>query len=231
MRVYCDSPIDAEWVCGCKGWRSRKGVRVEAPRQRLLPICRGVPCQDASAILFCVCVVLACVVVVVVVVVAVAVVVVVVGWKGCGCKRRQPKKKEAGGGLGGRAQRLPPRCIGCSCISWPREKATLMFCARSSCCSWKGCRCKRSPGALGVVWLGVLVSLCYSWCSCWSWKEFGCERRRWGLLLLFVCLFVCLFVTITFTSDTTTTTTTTTTQKQEPSQKTWLPPAVAKNMG
>ena len=27
------------------------------------------------------------------------VVVVLVGWKGCGCKRRQPLKKQAGGGL------------------------------------------------------------------------------------------------------------------------------------
>ena len=26
------------------------------------------------------------------------------------------KNKKAGGGLGGRAQRLPPRCIGCCCI-------------------------------------------------------------------------------------------------------------------
>ena len=81
------------------------------------------------------------------------------------------------------------RCIGCSCISWPRDKATLMF-----LCSVFRVWLQEEPGsALGVVWLGVLVSLCVdSWCSCWSWKEFGCERRRWGLLL-FVCLFVCYY--------------------------------------
>ena len=134
MRVYCDSPIDAEWVCGCKGWRSRKGVGVEAPRQRLLPICRGVPCQDASAILFCVCVVLACVVVCCLLfvvcclllslsslllwlfflfffVVLVVVVVVVVGWKGCGCKRRQPKKNKLEGGWGGGRSASPPDAL------------------------------------------------------------------------------------------------------------------------
>ena len=37
-------------------------------------------------------------------------------WKQCGSERRQPLKKKAGGGLGGRAQRPPPRCMGCLCM-------------------------------------------------------------------------------------------------------------------
>ena len=45
---------------------------------------------------------------------------------GCGCKRRQPKKKRLEEGWGEGAA-PPPTCIGCSCIFWPGEKATLMF--------------------------------------------------------------------------------------------------------
>ena len=36
-------------------------------------------------------------------------------------------KKTSWRGVGGRAQRLPPRCIGCLCISWSREEATVRF--------------------------------------------------------------------------------------------------------
>ena len=34
---------------------------------------------------------------------------------GCLCRGGRPKKKKAGAGLGGRAQRLPPRCIRRTC--------------------------------------------------------------------------------------------------------------------
>ena len=91
----------------------------------------------------------------------VVVVVVVVGWKGCGCKRRQPKKK-AGGGLGGRAQRLPPRCIGCPCISWPREEATLMFLCSVFMLFLEGVSLQEEPGCIGSGFtrcLSVLVCL------------------------------------------------------------------------
>ena len=61
------------------------------------------------------------------------------------------KNKKAGGGLGGRAQRLSPRCIGCCCICsccmscfvLPFFSLFLCFFV-SSCCSWKRCSGERS---------------------------------------------------------------------------------------
>ena len=71
----------------------------------------------------------------------------------CGGERQSSLKiKKLEGGLGGRAQRLPPRCIGCCCICFVLHFLFLFFSFLflvlmffvSSCCSWKRCGGERS---------------------------------------------------------------------------------------
>ena len=53
----------------------------------------------------------------------------------------------------------------------------------------EGVSLQEEPGCIGcgvTLCLCVLVCLVYSWCSCWSWKDFGCERRRWGSFVVAV---------------------------------------------
>ena len=64
------------------------------------------------------------------------------------------KNKKAGGGLGGRAQRLPPRCIGCCCI----------------------CSCCISCFVLPFFFL-ILMSYVFWFFVC-SWKRCGGERSH-----------------------------------------------------
>ena len=65
------------------------------------------------------------------------------------------KNKKAGGGLGGRAQRLPPRCIGCCCI----------------------CSCCISCFVLPFFSYIILMSYVFWFFAC-SWKRCGGERSH-----------------------------------------------------
>ena len=102
-------------------------------------------------------------------------------WKQCGSERRQPFKKKAGGGLGGRAQRLPPRCMGRLCM----------------CCFFS------------VIF--VFFFLCFFFVmfleALWQWEEATFEKKGWRGVggraqrlppRCFGCLCMCCFFSVIF---------------------------------
>ena len=122
---------------------------------------------------------------------------------------------------------------------------------------WKGCGCKRRM-LIVSCWEGFVDYVCFFLCFvllclvllclvlfCFLFWLVGLFVNLFVCLLLFVglvwlglvwfglfvCLLLLLLLRTTATTATILPTTTTTTQKQEPSQKTWLPPAVARNIG
>ena len=119
------------------------------------------------------------------------------------------KKNTSWRGVGGEGAAPPPRCIGCPCISWPREKATLMFLCSVFMLFLQGVSLQEEPGCIGS---GVTrcLSLCvYSWCYCLlllllfttTYCATTTTTTRYLLLYnylycLFVCLFVCFLLTI-----------------------------------